>query len=93
MSRQQSEPKKEFKGIWIPKEIWQDERLNALDKILLCEIDSLTGTNTDCYASNRYLAKFCQCSESKISKSIAKLTELGYIYVKSFDRKEQTPKK
>ena len=52
---------RDFKGIWIPKEIWLDERLNALDKIILAEINSLDGED-GCYASNQYLAEFCQCS-------------------------------
>ena len=32
---------REWRGIWIPKEVWLDERLSALEKIILFEIDSL----------------------------------------------------
>lgn len=74
-----------FKGIWIPKELWLDERLNALDKIIFAEIDSLSNEERGCWASNKYLAEFCQCSETKISRAISKLIKLGYILVKSFD--------
>ena len=77
--------KREFKGVWIPKEIWLDTRLNALDKMIFAEIDSYSSTENGCYASNEYLANFCQCSESKASKTISKLIELGYIERKSFD--------
>lgn len=73
-----------FKGIWIPKKIWLDEELTALDKMIYAEIDSLDGEN-GCYASNKYLADFCQCSESKVSISIKKLIEKGYVEVESFD--------
>lgn len=73
-----------FKGVWIDKNIWLDNRLNALDKIILVEIDSLDNDN-GCYASNKYIADFCQCSESKVSKSITKLIELGYLVLKSFN--------
>lgn len=76
---------RDFKGIWIPKEIWLDENLNALDKVIFCEIDSLSCNENDCFASNEYLAKFCQCSESKITKSISKLIDLNYIFVSNFD--------
>jgi hypothetical protein len=32
---------RDFKGIWIPKEIWLLKDLNYIQKILLIEIDSL----------------------------------------------------
>lgn len=76
---------REFKGVWIPREIWLDDRLNALDKIILVEIDSLDNGEDHCHAGNEYMAKFCQCSESKVTKTIAKLIELGYVKVHSFD--------
>lgn len=79
---------RDFKGVWIPKEVWLDERLSALDKIILTEIDSLDGER-GCYASNKRLADFCQCSESKISKSVSLLIELNYIYVESFDGRKR----
>lgn len=75
---------REFKGVWIPKEIWLDTRLNMLDKGILTEIDSLDNEK-GCTASNKYLSEFCQCSETKVSTAISKLIELEYIYVESFD--------
>ena len=80
--------KREFKGVWFPAEVWLDERLTALEKIILIEIDSLDGED-GCYASNEYLAKFCQCSQSKVSNAISKLKGLGYISVKSFDGRKR----
>ena len=76
---------RDFKGVWISKEVWLDTRLNALDKIILTEIDSLDNGERGCYASNKHLAEFCQCSENKVSVTISKLKKLGYIYVQSFD--------
>ena len=78
------ENNRDFKGIWISKEVWFDIRLNALEKIILAEIDSLDN-ETGCFASNEYLAEFCQCSLTKVSLAIKKLITLGYIYVASFD--------
>lgn len=75
---------RDFKGIWISKEVWLDRRLSALDKFILAEIDSLDGEN-GCYASNEYLAEFCQCSSRKVSDSISKLIGFGYIEQESFD--------
>lgn len=76
---------RDFKGVWIPKEVWLDTRLNALEKIILTEIDSLDSTERGCYASNQALAEFCQCSENKVSVAVSKLIELGYIYLQKFD--------
>lgn len=76
---------RDFKGVWIPKEVWLDDRLNALDKVILTEIDSLDSSERGCWASNQFIAEFCQCSESKVSKAISKLIELDYLYLQSFD--------
>ena len=76
---------RDFKGIWIPKEIWEDKRLSANQKIILMEIDSLDATEEHCYASNEHLAEICQCGERKVSEAISKLVELGFIEVVSFN--------
>ena len=76
---------REFRGIWIPKEIWLDTELNATDKVILAEIDSLDIDDKGCYASNEYLADFCQCSERKVTEAISKLTNKGYVYTADFD--------
>ena len=80
---------RDFKGVWIPRDIWLDDRLNALDKVILTEIDSLDGSEHGCWASNKYIAEFCQCSESKVSQTIAKLSKLGYITMMSFDGRQR----
>lgn len=83
-----TDDKREFKGIWFPAEVWLDERLTALEKMILMEIDSLDNED-NCYASNEHLAKFCQCSQSKVSSAISKLKKLGYVRVKSFDGRKR----
>lgn len=83
---------RDFKGVWISKEIWLDKRLNALDKIILTEIDSLCSDEKGCYASNDYIAEFCQCSKTKVSTAISKLIKLGYLYVYSFDGRQRVLK-
>lgn len=76
--------KREFRGIWFPASVWLDDNLTAIEKFILMEIDSLDGEK-GCYASNKYLAEFCQCGESTVSRAITKLRELGYIRIASFD--------
>lgn len=80
---------RDFKGVWIPKSIWLDERLTALDKVILTEIDSLDQGERGCYASNRHIAEFCQCSERKVSESISQLVKYGYLRVQNFDGRQR----
>lgn len=80
---------RDFKGVWIPKEVWLDTRLNALDKVILMEIDSLDQGENGCYASNEHLATFCQCSKTKVSTAVSKLIECGYLYIQNFDGRKR----
>lgn len=80
---------RDFKGVWIPKSVWLDSRLTALDKVILTEIDSLDQGERGCFASNKHIADFCQCSEAKVTKSISHLTKLGYVYVQKFDGRQR----
>lgn len=80
---------RDFKGVWIPKEVWLDTRLNALDKVILMEIDSLDQGEKGCYASNEHLAEFCQCSKTKVSTAVSKLIECGYLYIQNFDGRKR----
>lgn len=75
---------RKFRGIWISAEIWVDERLSAVDKVLLAEIHYLDNED-GCYASNEYLAKFLQVSISTISRSISKLRKEGFIGLQCFN--------
>ncbi len=89
MSKEFNYPR-EFKGVWIPKQVFLDERLNAIEKIILIEIDSLDAEDSEgCYASNEYLANFCKCSMTKVSTSISKLIKFGYLYVAKNDGRKR----
>lgn len=81
--------KREFKGIWFPASVWLDSNLTAIEKFILMEIDSLDGEK-GCYASNKYLAEFCRCGESTVSRAVTRLSELGYIRIASFDGRKRT---
>ena len=81
---------RDFKGIFIPKEVWLDDELSAIDKFILAEIDSLdTEDGEGCYASNEYLSKFCKCSITKVSTSISKLIDLGYVKIAKSDGRKR----
>ena len=70
--------KREFKGVWIPKEIWLNEELNLQERIMLSEIDSFE-TAKGCFASNAYLGKIMRLSPSRVSGIISKLIRLDYV--------------
>lgn len=82
---------REFKGVWIPKEIWLCKDLTALDRVIYAEIDSLDNEN-HCTASNKYFAEFCGVGEATITRSIQKLIDKGYIEVVSFDGRHRVIK-
>lgn len=69
---------RDFKGIWIPKEIWLDDELTLQEKIFLVEIDSLDNQE-GCYASNQYFADFFGISKTRVSLVIKSLIEKGHI--------------
>lgn len=83
-----AEEKRDFRGIWIPKEVWLDKKLSAIEKVILAEIDSMS-SKRGFYASNAYLSEFCQCSERYITQSISKLIKLKYIEVVAFNGRQR----
>ena len=70
-----------FKGIWIPKEIWESDELTLREKVFLVEIDSLDGDD-GCYASNDHFAKFFGLSKNRCSEVINSLNHKGYITIR-----------
>lgn len=70
---------RDFKGVWIPKEVWLAKDLSIQEKGLLVEIDSLSRTERGCFASNEYLSDFIGLSKERTRKLIASLIEKGYI--------------
>lgn len=77
---EKQENKKEFQGVWIPKEIWENTELKATYKILLVEIKGLDNA-FGCVANNRYFAEFMDLSADHISKMINDLAQKGYINI------------
>ena len=76
---------RDFKGVWIPKEIWLNNDLSIIEKVLLVEIDSLDNSDRGCFASNEYLAKFVQLSEGRIANIISNLKKRKFIIQVFFD--------
>lgn len=72
--------KRDFKGIWIPKDIWLNENLTMQEKLFLVEIDSLDNEH-GCYAANNYFADFFGISKGRCSQIINSLAEKGFIKI------------
>jgi len=81
-------PSRDFKGIWIPKEIWESNQLSIMEKVLFVEIHSLDNER-GCYASNRYFSEFFTVSERQIQTHIASLKYKGFITVTIQNRYER----
>lgn len=73
-------PARDFKGIWIPKEIWLSDQLSLMEKVLFVEIHSLDNER-GCFASNKYFAEFFGLHPRRIAAHIASLKQKGFITV------------
>ena len=71
---------RDFKGIWIPKEIWLSDKLSLMERVLFVEIHSLDNER-GCYASNRYFAEFFGVGERQIRRYLSSLKAQGFITV------------
>lgn len=80
---------RDFKGIWIPKEIWLDPNLSLLEKAILAEIDSLDRDDEGCFAGNSHFAEMFGCTERQASSCVSKLIDCGAVEVIRFDGRKR----
>lgn len=69
---------RDFKGIWIPKEVWLSTDLTLQEKLFLVEISSLDNEE-GCFASNGYFAEFFGLSKTRVSLVIKSLIDKKYL--------------
>lgn len=82
--------KRDFRGLWIPREIWFHPDLSITDKTIWAEIYSLHDRERGgCYATNEYLAKFFGCSERNIRISLERLRKHGLLIDVSFNGRQR----
>lgn len=79
---------RDFKGVWIPKDIWLSRDLSLMEKVLFVEIHSLDNER-GCFASNRHFAEFFDVSERQIRTYVGSLKQKGYITVSIANRNER----
>ncbi len=66
---------RDFKGVWIPKEIWLSADLTLMEKVLFVGIHSLDNEH-GCYASNRHFAEFLGISERQVRTYIGSVKDI-----------------
>ena len=70
---------RDFKGMFIPKELYLDRSISWTQKIILLEVDSFSRNNLPCFVSNLHLANLLGISESGVEKAIKGLVERGLL--------------
>lgn len=76
------EPKRAFRGLWIPRGILFCPGLTLQGKFLLAEIDSLDEDGKGCFANNRHFEIFLDVERLRISRLINKLVREGFVISK-----------
>ncbi len=71
---------RDFKGVFIPKEIWITSELSAIEKLVWAEINSLD-REFGCVADNKHFENSFQLSERQIQRVIKELKEKEFISV------------
>lgn len=80
------EPTIDFKGIFIPRDLWLDKNLSHTEMILLAKIDLLDGDfKKGCFASNKFLSEYLNRSEGQTANLISDLKRRGYVTQTFFD--------
>jgi hypothetical protein len=69
---------RDFKGVWIPKEIWLEHQLTWMEKLFLTEINSLDNAD-GCFAGNKYFSEFFKLSPHRCSEIINQLVQKEYL--------------
>jgi hypothetical protein len=69
---------RDFKGVWIPKEIWLNKDLTIMEKLFFVEINSLDN-DSGCFAGNAHFADFFNLSKTRVSLIIKSLIDKGMI--------------
>ena len=81
---------RDFKGVWIYKNLYLSREYTPNEKFLLLEIYSLSnGVKKQCYANNKHFADFIGVKENTIQKAISKLEKNGHI-VREYTYREGT---
>ena len=82
-------PPRDFKGVWIPAEVWLSSELSLMERVLFVEIHSLDNER-GCFASNAYFGDFFGISPRQIGTYVSSLKKKGYITVRVENQNQRT---
>lgn len=80
MGRARTHHQRDFKGVYIPKEIWLTPELTAFERLIFMEIYSLD-REFGCVASNEHFVDWLGISERQVQDYIKRLKDKGLISV------------
>ena len=69
----------------VPLEVTLNKKITKLDENIFWIVQSITGAGRDCWASNEYFSELLKVASGSVSRSIARLIDLGYLKSVHFD--------
>ena len=78
---------RDFKGVYIPKEIWLTPELTGYERLIFMEVYSLD-RKFGCVAINEHFAEWLGISERQVQDYIKRLREKGLIEVRNNKAKD-----
>ena len=88
MDVDRNQPTRDFKGVFIPKDIWCNPEIDGDAKLMWGEIFALDNS-FGCIASNEhFMEMFGWKNDRKVQREISKLKKLGLITVEHDKRKD-----
>ena len=82
MVSEREEHSPQFRGVWIPAEVFQllrEKKIKAIEMTLLSIIEAYTSADRGCFASNAYLASELGVADSRIRQLLTKLRQMGLV--------------
>ena len=84
---------RDFKGVWIPKEIWLAKGFSLHEKVLWAEIHSLFDREKGgCFAQNEYLMEFIGLKPTRFHEVLSNLKKKGWVVQISFNGRQRVLK-
>jgi hypothetical protein len=80
---------RQFRGLWIPVEVLQDDRLTLTDKVLWADINSYTSPTMSYFKARETIAEHLQVSERSVTRSLKNLIATGWVAVIANDGRKR----
>lgn len=78
----------EFSGVWIPRELLENNSITNSGKILFGIVDCLAQSQRGCFGSNAYLSRIISRDPRTVRRELQILERLGYLVRVQGDRRK-----